>query len=58
MRRKKTTRTSSWVASKALSILKKTPNMGVKEFQSKLQDDFKCTIVYDTTWKGKEKALT
>jgi hypothetical protein len=58
MRRKKTTPTSPWVAYKALSILKKTPNMGVKEFQSKLQDDFKCTIVYDTTWKGKEKALT
>jgi hypothetical protein len=31
--------------------------MGVKELQVKLQDDYKCTIGYDTVWKGKEKAL-
>lgn len=53
MRRKKTTPTSPWVAYKALSILKKTPNMGVKEFQSKLQDDL--SVLLFMTPLGREK---
>ncbi|XP_062201788.1 uncharacterized protein LOC133904333 [Phragmites australis] len=56
-RRKTTTPTSAWVADKAIPILRKSPNMGAKELQSRLQDDHKCTIAYDTVWKGKEKAL-
>jgi hypothetical protein len=35
-----------------------TPSMGVKALQTKLQDDWKYTIGYDTVWKGKEKAMT
>jgi hypothetical protein len=37
-RRKTTTPTESWVASLALPILIKKPFMGVKEFQTTLQD--------------------
>jgi hypothetical protein len=56
-RRKTTTPTSSWVASLALSILKKKPHMGAKKLQTTLQDKHNYTIAYDTAWKGKEKAL-
>jgi hypothetical protein len=31
--------------------------MGVKELQNKLQDDYNCTIGYDTVWRGKEKGF-
>jgi hypothetical protein len=56
-RRKTTTPTSAWVASLALPILKKKSFMGTKELQTTLQDTHNCTIVYETVWKGKEKAL-
>jgi hypothetical protein len=35
----------------------KKPNMGAKELQKELQDKWKCTISYDTVWKGREKAF-
>jgi hypothetical protein len=35
----------------------KKPHMGAKKLQTTLQDTFGCTIVYDTIWHGKEKAL-
>jgi hypothetical protein len=56
-RRRTTTPSCKWVASKAVSILRKYPHMGTKELQVRLQDEHKCTIGYDTVWKGKEKAL-
>lgn len=56
-RRRTTTPTSSWVAGLALPILMKKPNMGAKELQKELQDKWKCTISYDTVWKGREKAF-
>ncbi|CAA0829597.1 Unknown protein [Striga hermonthica] len=57
MKRKTTTPSAKWVASKAVSILKRTPDMGPKDMQIKLQDDHKCVIGYDTVWKGLEKAF-
>jgi hypothetical protein len=56
-RRRATKPSCKWVASKAVSILRKYPQMGTKELQIKLQDDHKCTVGYDTVWRGKEKAL-
>lgn len=51
------TPSQDWVASKAVSILRNSPNMGAKELQKKLQEQHKLTITYDTVWRGKEKAL-
>lgn len=51
------TPSQDWVASKAVSILRSSPNMGAKELQKKLQEEHKLTITYDTVWRGKEKAL-
>jgi len=56
-RRKTTTPTSGWVASKAIHLLKKTPNMGPKELQKKLQEKYKCEIHYDTVARGRNIAL-
>jgi hypothetical protein len=56
-RRKTTSPSCKWVASKAVSILRKNPQMVVTELQMKLQDDYKCIIGYDTVWRGKGKAL-
>ena len=56
-RRRTSTPTSAWVASKALPIIVKKPHIGAKELQTTLQDTYKCTIAYDTVWYGKEKAL-
>ena len=56
-RRKTTTPTSCWVASKAIHHLKKTPNMGPKELQKKLQEKHKCEIHYDTVARGRNIAL-
>jgi hypothetical protein len=54
MRRHTTTPSAKWVASEVVSILKKTPDMGVREMQIKLQDVHKCIIGYDTVWDGLE----
>ena len=51
------TPSQNWVASKAVSIVRNTPNMGAKELQKKLQDEYSVTISYDTVWRGREKAL-
>ncbi|CAN6215728.1 unnamed protein product, partial [Urochloa humidicola] len=48
MRRKTTTPSAKWVASKAITILKQTPDMGPRDMQIKLQDDHNCVIGYDT----------
>lgn len=56
-RRRTTTPTSAWVASKAVVILRKHTNMGPKELWDKLQDDHKCVIHYDTVCKGRQIAL-
>jgi hypothetical protein len=58
MRRKTTTPSAKWVADKAVTILQTTPNMGTKDLQTRLEGDWKCTIDYDTFWKGREKAMT
>jgi hypothetical protein len=50
MRRHTTTPSDKWVASKVVPILKKTPDMGVREMQIKLQDVHKCIIGYDMVW--------
>ena len=47
----------SWVADKAITILKNTPNVGAKQLQKQLQDDYKVTIGYDTVWQGREIAV-
>jgi hypothetical protein len=57
MRRHTTNPSSKWVASKSIPILKKTPDMSVREMQIKLQDNHKCIIGYDTVWDGVEKAM-
>jgi hypothetical protein len=54
MRHHTTTPSAKWIASEVVSILKKTPDMGVREMQIKLQDDHKCIIGYDTVWDGLE----
>jgi hypothetical protein len=56
-RRRTSTPTSVWVASKALPIIVKKPHIGAKELQTTLQDTYKCITAYDTVWYGKEKAL-
>jgi hypothetical protein len=57
MRIKTTTPSAKWVADKVVTILRTTPNMGTKAFQTRLEGDWKCTIGYDTIWKGREKAM-
>ena len=56
-RRKTTTPTSAWVATKAIHHLRKKTSMGCKELQKTLQDEQKCQIHYDTVWKGRQIAL-
>ena len=57
-RRKTTTPTSAWVASKAIHHLRKKITMGTKDLREVLQDEHKCQIHYDTIWKGRKIALT
>ncbi|WVZ96491.1 hypothetical protein U9M48_042123 [Paspalum notatum var. saurae] len=47
----------NWVASKAENILRHKPDMGAKELQDKLQEQYGVTLVYDTVWRGREIAL-
>jgi hypothetical protein len=56
-RRKTTTPSCKWVASKAISILRQNPQMGVKELEIQLQCAYKCTIGYDIVWKGKREGF-
>lgn len=56
-RRRTTTPTTKWVASKAVKILKTNPGMGPKSLMIRLQEDHKCTIKYDTVCKGRQRAL-
>ncbi len=56
-RRRTTTPTSSWVASKAILHLRKNSSMSTKELRTKLQEEHNCEIHYDTVWKGRQKAL-
>jgi hypothetical protein len=48
MRQIATTPNCKGVASKAMSIFRDDPNIGVKELQKKLQTDHNCQIAYDT----------
>ena len=57
-RRKTTTPTSAWVASKAIHHLRKKITTGIKDLLEILQDEHKCQIHYDTIWKGRKIALT
>ena len=54
-----TTPSCKWVCSKAVDILRVQPNIGTKELQTRLENDLnnKCTIGYDTVWRGKQRAL-
>jgi hypothetical protein len=56
-RRKTTTPTSAWVASKVIHLLKKESNMGPKELRKRLEEKYKCEIHYDTVWKGRQLAI-
>ena len=56
-RRKTTTPTSAWVASKAVHRLRKKTTMSPKELQDTLHDEHKCIIYYDTDCKGRQIAL-
>jgi hypothetical protein len=56
-RKRTTTPTCALVASKAVRILRKKA-MGTKELMDKLEDQFRCTIVYDIVWRGRQKAMT
>jgi hypothetical protein len=55
-RKRTTTPTCAWVASKVVHILRKKA-IDTKEWMDKLEDQFKCTIVYDTVWRGRQKAM-
>jgi hypothetical protein len=55
-RRKTTTPTSAWVASKAIHLLKNSA-MGTKDLRIRLEEKYKCEIPYDTVWKGRQLAL-
>jgi hypothetical protein len=57
LRRKTTTPSAKWVADKVVTILQTTPNMGIKNLQTRLEGDWKYTIGYDTVWKGREKTM-
>jgi len=56
-RMRTTTPSKNWVASKAESILRVTPDMGAKELQDKLEQQYHVTLFYDTVWRGRELAL-
>ena len=56
-RRRTTTPSSAWVASKAIHHLRKDSTIGTKNMQKLLQDEHKCQIHYDTVWKGRQIAL-
>ncbi|WVZ73610.1 hypothetical protein U9M48_021896 [Paspalum notatum var. saurae] len=56
-RMRTTTPSKNWVASKAESILRVTPDMGAKELQNKLEQQYHVTLLYDTVWRGREIAL-
>lgn len=46
----------AWVAERAIPFLKKKKDMGAKELQGKLQETYKTTIGYQTTWYGLQRA--
>lgn len=45
-----------WVAEKAITFLKKDPNMGAKKLQQELEDKYQVTIGYSTVWAGRQIA--
>lgn len=47
----------SWVADRALPILRKKPETSAAEVQEKLEEDFGITLKYWTVWKGRERAM-
>jgi hypothetical protein len=54
MRRHTTNPSSKWVASKSIPILKKTPDMSVREMQIKLQDNQSVSLAmtqFGMEWK-------
>ena len=57
-KRKTTTPTSAWVASKAIHHLRKNITMGTKDLWEIPQVEHKCQIHCDTIWKGRKIALT
>nr|XP_020200936.2 uncharacterized protein LOC109786792 isoform X1 [Aegilops tauschii subsp. strangulata] len=48
----------SWVANKAVAMLKKDPTVGAMKILKDLQDEHHVTLNYHTVWKGKQKAAT
>jgi hypothetical protein len=55
--RRTSTPTSTWVAYKAILILMSEPDLGAKKLQKRLQEKYNGVVVYDTVWKGKDKAM-
>ena len=47
----------SWIADRALPILRKKPETSATELLEKLEEDFGITLTYWTVWKGREKAM-
>ncbi|CAA0838635.1 Unknown protein [Striga hermonthica] len=56
-KRKTTTPTTAWVASKAIHHLRRKIIMGTKELQEVLEQEHECKIVYDTVQRGRHVAL-
>uniref|UniRef100_A0A453EDQ5 SWIM-type domain-containing protein n=1 Tax=Aegilops tauschii subsp. strangulata TaxID=200361 RepID=A0A453EDQ5_AEGTS len=48
----------SWVADKAVAMLKKDPTVVAVKILKDLQDEHHVTLNYHTVWKGKQKAAT
>ena len=45
-----------WVQERSKKILRKTPNIGCKDLQDTLEEDWNVTTSYDTVWKGMQRA--
>ena len=45
-----------WVQERSKKILRKTPNIGCKDLQDTLEEDWNVTTGYHTVWKGRERA--
>ena len=47
----------SWIAERALPILRKKPETSAAELLEKLEEDFSITLQYWTVWKARERAM-
>jgi hypothetical protein len=48
---------NTWVAARAIELLKEKPSMGPKELQHELKKKYHMEVPYDRVFRGKEKAL-